>query len=90
MVTDEEKRADRFQQKLKMNIQVLLIPQQLKTFAQVLTIAREIERGLIRKDKSQVRENMMKKLFLKEVKRRLVVYPTSSPLTKRSYQSPNS
>ena len=39
MVTDEEKRADRFQQKLKMNIQVLLIPQQLKTYAQVLTIA---------------------------------------------------
>ena len=44
MVSDEEKRADRFQLGLKMDIRMLLIPQQLKTYAQILTIAREIER----------------------------------------------
>jgi len=43
MIVDEEKWASRFQQGLKMDIQILLIPQQLKTYSQVLTIAREVE-----------------------------------------------
>ena len=43
MIVDQEKRASRFQQGLQMDIQVLLIPQQLKTYSQVLTIAQEVE-----------------------------------------------
>jgi len=46
MVIDEENRAIKFQQGLKMNIQIFLIPQQLKTYSQVLTITRDVERGL--------------------------------------------
>ena len=67
---------------------MVLIPQQLKTYAQVLTIAREIERGLIRKEKSQVREDMMKKSFLKENNKMPVMHPTNPSLTKRPHQFP--
>ena len=42
MVAEEENRASRFQQGLKMDIQMLLISQQLKTYSQVLTIARDM------------------------------------------------
>jgi len=43
IVTNEEKRASRFQQGLKMDVQMFLIPQQLKTYSQVLSIACEVE-----------------------------------------------
>jgi len=43
MVSDEEKRASRFQHGLKMDIQLFLIPHQFKTYSQVLFIAREVE-----------------------------------------------
>jgi len=46
MVANEENRASRFQQGLRMQIQMFLIPQQLKTYIQVLIVAREVERGL--------------------------------------------
>ena len=82
MVSDEEKRAERFQQGVKMDIHMLLIPQQLKTYAQILTVAREIERGLIRKEKNQVREDLLKKPFHKNIKRRPVVHLVSPPLAK--------
>ena len=52
MVSDEEKRASRFQQGLKMDVQMFLIPQQLKTYSQVLSIAREVERGLEKKSEN--------------------------------------
>ena len=52
MVTDEEKRASRFQQGLKMDIQMFLIPQQLKMYSQILSIAREVEQALEKKDKN--------------------------------------
>jgi len=55
MVTDEEKRASRFQQGLQMDIQVFLTSQQLKTYSEVLTIAREVERGLEKKKANQMR-----------------------------------
>ena len=55
MVTNEEKRASRFQQELKIDLQMFLIPQQLKTYSYVLSIAREVERGLKKKDKNQIR-----------------------------------
>jgi len=41
MVADEENRTSRFQQGLKMNIQMYLISQQLKIYSQVLTIEHE-------------------------------------------------
>ena len=63
MVTDEEKRASRFQQGLQMDIQVLLILQQLKTYSQVLTIAREVERELEKKNRNQMRNQVIKRLF---------------------------
>ena len=53
MVSDEEKRASRFQQGLKIDIQLFLIPQQFKTYSQVLSIAHEVERGLKKKSRSQ-------------------------------------
>ena len=68
MVTDEEKRAERFQQGLRMEIQMSLIPQQLKTYSQVLTIACDIEKGL-EKERSQVMNKTMKKPFLRGFKR---------------------
>jgi len=49
MVADEEKRASRFQQGLTVDIQMLLIPHQLKTYSQVLSIARDVEQGLQKK-----------------------------------------
>ena len=88
MISNEEKQAERFQQKLRMDIQMLLIPQQLKTYTQVLTIVQEIERGLIRKEKSQVRKDMMKKSFLRDIIRKTVEPPTSPPPTKQINQSP--
>jgi len=63
MVTDEEKRASRFQQGLQMDLQVFLMPQQLKTYSEVLTIAREVERGLEKKRLSQMRNQAMKRPF---------------------------
>ena len=63
MVTDEEKRASRFQQGLQMDIQVFLMPQQLKTYSEVLTIAREVERGLEKKKVNLMRNQAMKRPF---------------------------
>ena len=42
MVADEEKRASRFQQGLRVDIQMLLIHHQLKTCSQVLSIAHDL------------------------------------------------
>ena len=63
MVADEEKRASRFQQGLKMDVQMYLIPQQLKTYSQVLSIAREVERGLEKKNENQVQNKSVKRPF---------------------------
>ena len=46
MVINEDKQANRFQQGLAIDIQMFLIPQLLKTYSQVLTIACELERDL--------------------------------------------
>ena len=63
MVSDEEKRASRFQQGLKMDIQLFLVPQQFKTYSHVLFITREIERGLEKKSKSQKHIESAKRTF---------------------------
>ena len=46
-----------------MDIQIFLIPQQLKTYSQVLSIAREVERGLEKKDKHQMQNRPVKRPF---------------------------
>ena len=63
MVSDEEKRASRFQQGLKMDIQIFLIPQQLKMYSQVLSIAHKVEQGLEKKDMHQMQNKPMKRPF---------------------------
>ena len=60
MVAEEENQASQFQQGLKMDIQMSLIPQQLKTYSQVLYIAREVEQGLERKNKIQMQNKSQK------------------------------
>ena len=49
MVADETKRAGRFQQGLKLELQKALFPQQLKTYSVVLSMTRGMEQ-LLRKD----------------------------------------
>ena len=63
MVIDEEKRANRFQQGLKMDIQMFLIPQQLKMYSQVLSISHEVERGVEKKSENQVQNKPVKRFF---------------------------
>jgi len=46
-----------------MDIQILLIPQQLKTYSQVLTIAQKVEQGLEKKNRSQMKNHAMKQPF---------------------------
>ena len=54
IVAEKENQANRFQQGLKMDIQMLLIHQQLKTYFQVLTIAHDVERGFEKKNRSHI------------------------------------
>ena len=67
---------------------MLLIPQQLKTYSQVLTIARDVERGL-EKERSQMMTKAMKEPFLKGFKIMPPIRSSDTPLTKRPFQSHN-
>ena len=87
MVTNEEKRASRFQQGLKMGIQMLLILQQLKTYSQVLTITREVERGLEKKNRSQMQNEHVKRPF-SQMNRGNPARAVGAPLAKRPFQHP--
>jgi len=87
MVTDEEKRASRFQQGLKMDVQMLLIPQQLKTYSQVLSIAREVERGLEKKSENQVQNKSVKRPF-QLMNEEDTARTINGPIVKRPFQLP--
>jgi len=87
MVTDEEKRASRFQQGLQMDIQVFLMPQQLKTYSEVLTIAREVERGL-EKQKENLMKNQAKKRPFELMNKEDADRATQGPRIKRLFQIP--
>ena len=63
MVADEENQASIFQQGLRIKIEMFLIPQQLKTYSQVLTIAREVERGLEKKRQGKIQKKLVKRPF---------------------------
>ena len=62
MVADEEKRASRFKQGLRVDIQMLLIPHQLKTYSQVLSIARDVEQ-VLEKKRVDLQHKPMKRQF---------------------------
>jgi len=87
MVTDEEKRASRFQQGLQMDIQMFLMPQQLKTYSEVLTIAREVERGLEKKRLTQMRDQAKKRPF-ELMDEEYADRATHGPMMKRPFQPP--
>ena len=57
-------------------------------YSQVLTIARDIKRGLEKKERSQVMNKTMKKPFLRGFKRMPPVRPPGTPLAKWPFQSP--
>jgi len=87
MVTDEEKRASRFQQGLQMDLQVYLIPQQLKTYSEILSIAREVERGLEKKKENQ-RRNQAKKRPFELMGEEDTDRTTQGPMMERPFQPP--
>jgi len=62
-----------------MNIQMLLISQQVKTYSHVLTIAREVEQGLEKKNQTQMQIKQLKRLFPQMVRGRLVRFIGSPP-----------
>ena len=49
-----------------MKIQMFLIPQQLKTYSQVLTIAQEVERGLEKKNQDKMQKRLAKEARLEK------------------------
>ena len=94
MIADEEDRASRFLQGLKLDLQAFLTVQQMKTYSEVLTAAREVERVLQRKQESQA----MKRPFVPmgrgvpfraaKIQRqpfRPAPYQTAQPITVCSY-----
>ena len=85
MVEDEEKRANRFQEGLKIDSQMLLIPQQLKTYSQVLTIAQKVKQGLKKKNRNQMKNKAMKWPF-QQIGRGGPVRIMGAPMTKRPFQ----
>ena len=87
MVSDEEKRASRFQQGLKIDIQIFLIPQQLKTYSQVLYIAREVERGLEKKYKHQMQNKPVKRPF-QLMNQEDPTRPSNGPIVRRPFRPP--
>ena len=87
MVSDEEKRASRFQQGLKIDIQIFLIPQQLKMYSQVLSISREVERGLEKKDKHQI-QNMSVKRPFQMMDEEDPTRPSNGPIVRRPFRPP--
>ena len=84
MVADEEKRASRFQQGLRVDIQMLLIPHQLKSYSQVLSIARDVEQGLEKKRRVELQHKPMKRQF-QQVHRGNPVRSFGAPIAKRPF-----
>ena len=69
-----------------MDIQVLLIPQQLKTYSQVLTVAREVERGLEKKNLDQRESQAMKRPF-QQLGRGGPFRAAKAPMVRRPFRS---
>jgi len=69
------------------DIQILLIPHQLKTYSQVLSIARDVEQRLEKKKRSELQHKLMKRQF-QQVNRRNLVRSIGAPVAKRPFQPP--
>jgi len=69
-----------------MDIQVLLIPQQLKTYSPVLTIAGKVKRGLEKKNLNQKRNQAMKRPF-QQLGRGGPVKATKVPIIRQPFRS---
>ena len=69
-----------------MDIQMLLIPQQLKTYPQILTIAREVER-VLEKNQTQIETRQLKRPF-SQMGRGNPVRLIGAPPAKQPYQPP--
>ena len=61
MVADEEDRANRFQQGLRLDIQKFLVTQQLGTYSQVLSAARGLEQVMEKENKSKLQARPLKR-----------------------------
>ena len=70
-----------------MDLQVFLMPQQLKTYSEVLTIAREVERGLEKKKENQMKSQAKKRPF-ELMDEEDADRATQGPMSKRPFQSP--
>ena len=63
MVAEEEDRANRFQQGLKLDIQKFLVTQPLGTYTQVLSATHSLERVVEKKNKSRLQTRPLKRPF---------------------------
>ena len=86
MVAEEEDRANRFQQGLRLDIQKFLVTQPLRTYSQVLSAARSLEQVVEKENKSKVQARPLKRPFDQVIKR-----PTSrfggAPHNKQQFTS---
>ena len=64
---------------------MFLIPQQLKTSSQILSITREVERGLENKNKNQVQNKPIKRPF-QLMNEEHTTRPINGPIVKRPFQ----
>ena len=72
-----------------MDLQVFLVPQQLKTYSEILTIAREVERGLEKKRVTQMRNQAKKRPFEFElIDEKDADRATHDPMMKGPFQPP--
>ena len=67
---------------------MLLIPHQLKTYSQVLSIARDVEQGLEKKRRVELQHKPMKRQF-QQVHRGNPVRSFGAPAAKRTFQPPS-
>ena len=85
LVAEEADRADRFQQGLKMELQVQLASHELDTYSQVLTRAHNLERTVGKQERIQTQRSQ--KRPFQQVNRGNPAKIISAPLVKHPFQS---
>ena len=63
MVAEEENRANRFQQDLRLDIQKFLVTQLLGTYSQILSVAHSLEQVVEKENNSRVQTRPLKRSF---------------------------
>ena len=89
MVAEEEDRANRFQQGLRLDIQKFLVTQQLGTYSEVLSAARGLEQVIEKENKSRLQARPLKRP-LDQVTRGPPARFSVAPLSRRSIILPPS